>query len=486
MIVVFALAAVALALVLAISSLRPPPMSVPPRVDAIVSGVTLIQPGVGRLPDQTIVVRDGRLHAVRPRRAGDPAAPFEPAWVVPGLIDVHVHTPPRVALGGQTLFSLLHLAHGVTTVRDVGASDGSLPALARRLAKGALPGPRLLTCGPVLDGSPPGWPSATVVADAAEGTAVVDRLAAAGVDCIKVYNELGAPAFAAIAAAAERHGLPLVGHVPHAVGLSGVVDFEAQHLTGVPYLAHPRPPLGWDVRDADLLALSDADIEQALDVAASNGIRFTPTLANFRLRLSASDPQRFPPPTAARWLPRYWGGVWDVLAGHPSSQEAIEARLRALDVLREIVSRAHARGLDVLAGTDTIMPWVVPGDALHRELAALRDALGDAEAALAAATTVPGRHLGGGRIGVLRVGAEADFLVLPADPTVSLDALRDWRVLYASGRRYERATVDRWVEDAAAHFRGGLHGRLVDPLVSTVAGAFGHANAGGGSAPEAR
>ena len=72
-------------------------------------------------------------------------------------------------------------------------------------------------------------------------TGAGDLVAGEGVDCIKVCNELSAPAFAAVAAAAARHRLPLLGHVPHGVGLAALADgFEVQHMTGLPYLHRPR------------------------------------------------------------------------------------------------------------------------------------------------------------------------------------------------------------------------------------------------------
>ena len=33
------------------------------------------------------------------------------------------------------------------------------------------------------------------------------------------------------------------------------------------------------------------------------------------------------------------------------------------------------------------------------------------------------------------------------DPTEDLAALRDWRIVFADGRRYQRATIDAWLED---------------------------------------
>jgi cytosine/adenosine deaminase-related metal-dependent hydrolase len=444
------------------------------RADVIISGVTVINPAVERLIDYSIVVRDGSIREVRPRRTEDPEPICPGCYAIPGLIDAHVHTPPRIVFENQRLFALLYLAHGVTTIRDVGASDGSVADLAARLNEASLVGPRMFRCGPVLDGDPPGWPVAISVGDANEGAAIVDELAEQGVDCIKVYNEMSPEAFGAIAAAAQRHGLPLIGHVPHGVGLAGVTDFEVQHMTGVPYLAHSRPPLGWDIRDEDILLLTPDEIEEALEVAQRQRLAMTPTLANFRLRLTDSDPERFPPSEASHWLPRYWNDVWHLVAGHPTGEEAIDRRLRAIPVMQAMVRRAHERGIDVLAGTDTLMPWVVPGDALHRELAELSVALGSAEAALAAATTVNGRHLASGQIGVLAPGARADILLTAADPTMQLSTLRDWRIVFADGRRYDRATVDAWLEAARDHFDGWFHRHVIGTLVSWVAGSYAH------------
>ncbi len=467
-----AAAAAAIAAVLLWIGLVPPRLEQPPRAELVISGVTVINPGVERLADRTLVVRDGRIAEVRPRLASDPAPVCADCFALPGLIDAHVHTPPRIALGNQRLFSLLHLAHGVTTVRDLGESEPSVGALASRLNSGAEVGPRMLRCGPVLDGEPPGWPMAETITTAEQATATVARLARDGVDCIKVYNEIGREAFEAVAGAAARHGLPLIGHVPHAVGLAGVSDFEAQHVTGIPYVSRPRPPIGWDFRSEDLSALLGAEIDAAVELAAARRVAFTPTLANHSLRLIASDPVRFRPTPASRWLPAYWRHAWNFVAPHPEGDMEIAVHLEARPTLYEIARRLHRRGVDVLAGTDTIMPWVVPGEALHLELAALAEAFGGAEPALAAATTVNGRHLAPGEIGVIEPGARADVLLLRSDPTRDLAALRDWSVLIADGRRYERALVDGWLERYQRHFHGPLYATVMGGVVSTVSRRF--------------
>jgi len=452
----------------------PPDLPIPAREDVIISGVTIINPSTTRLTDHSIVVKDGYIRDVRPRRASDPEPICDECYAVPGLIDVHVHTPPRIVSGNQQLFALLYLAHGVTTVRDVGESETSVVELAARLNEGRLVGPRMFRCGPVLDGDPPGWPVAQVVPDGPAGQQIVDRLAEEGVDCIKVYNELGREAFDGIAAAARRHELPLVGHVPHAVGLDHVTDLEVQHMTGIPYLFRPRPPHGWDIRDEDVLSLRDDEIEHALDVALRQRLSFTPTLANFSLRLTATDPVRFPPSPASRVLPEYWADAWDLVAGHPSTEEAVQQRLDAIPAMRALVRSAHEHGIDILAGTDTLMPWVVPGDALHREMFELEVALGSAEAALAAATTINGRHLAPGEIGLIAPGARADILLVDEDPTERLSSLREWRILFADGRRYERGTLDEWLNEYRQHFHDWFQRHIMAKVAGAAVGLFDH------------
>ena len=459
---------------LLVGCLSPPDLPIPPRVDVIIAGVTVINPSMMRLTDHSIVVREGTIREVRPRLASDPEPICMNCYAIPGLIDAHVHTPPGIALGNQQLFALLYLAHGITTVRDVGESEPGVALLAARLDKGSLVGPRMFRCGPVLDGDPPGWPVAETVPDGPTGQRIVDRLAEEGVDCIKVYNELGREAFDAIAEAARHHGLPLVGHVPHAVGLDHVTDLEVQHMTGIPYLSRLRPPFGWDIRDEDVLSLGDDEIEHALDIALRQRLSFTPTLANFSLRLTASNPARFPPSETSRVLPEYWAHAWDLIAGHPATEEAIAQRLRSVSALRSLVRRAHQRGIDVLAGTDTLMPWVVPGDALHREMAELQQALGSAEAALAAATTVNGRHLAPGEIGIIESGARADILLVREDPTQRLSSLREWRIVFADGRRYDRETLDGWVDDYRQYFHGWFQRHIMGTVAALAVGLFGH------------
>lgn len=199
-----------------------------PRLPEIVlDGVTLVTPAISRLEHRRLVVRGARITEISPAEGrAQPRA----AFVLPGLIDMHVHLPPRLPPELVELWDTLLLVHGVTTIREVGSLDGSVFAIRRQITKGERAGPRIFACGPVLDGAPPTWPVARVLGSTSEAEAVVEQLAAQGADCIKVYDGLSTELRAAVRTAAHRRGLPVVGHIPASGSWSDLGLDDVQHL----------------------------------------------------------------------------------------------------------------------------------------------------------------------------------------------------------------------------------------------------------------
>ena len=449
--------------------LLPPQINFPAKADQMIAGITVLNPGSTTLENHTIVVKNGRITEIRPTRTSDDPSICNGCFVVPGLIDAHVHTPPKIAFGNQELFSLLYLKYGVTSIRDVGQSEKSVAALAKKLNAQELVGPRMYSCGPVIDGNPPGWSFSEVAETAEDGIRIVRELAERGVDCIKVYNEIGAEAYGAIVREAAKHNLPVIGHVPHSVGLKGVRNFESQHLTGIPYVNGSRPPYGWDYKNEDVVGMSNADIALAIELAKENNISFTPTLINTRLRLVASDSERFPPTEGMKYLPDFWDMAFRGVAWHPSTEAEISIQLDGVKAAKNIIKRAHAAGLDILAGTDTIMPFVVPGDALLLELDVLSEVLGSPEGALTAATITNGDHIDKDNVGVLRIGAYADMLVLTSDPRIDLKTVRDWEFLMTGGRLISAAQMDKQLARFDKHFHGKAYSAIMGYAMSIKA-----------------
>ncbi len=194
------------------------------------------------LDDAVVVVAgDGRVAAVGPRAAVPLPADLEVrggpgCWVGPGIVDAHVHLafgPPAEALRG-----------GVVAVRDLGAPLDR--ALAWRSAGGAAPS--VAVAGPLLT-APGGYPSASwgaagfalFVPDPAAARTAVARLAAAGVDVVKLALEPagGRPVpdpdtARAVVEAAHRAGLAAVAHALSAAMVERALDAGVDELVHVP------------------------------------------------------------------------------------------------------------------------------------------------------------------------------------------------------------------------------------------------------------
>lgn len=433
----------------------PPALPVPVEREIVLEDVTLVNPGASRRAHQQILIQGGRIAAIGPsEKKGE-----LPRYVLPGLIDMHVHLPPVLAPGLVDLFDFLFLAHGVTTIREVGSLDGEIFRIRREIEKGERPGPRIFACGRVLDGEPMAWPIAKSIRTRAEGEAAVAELVSLGADCVKVYEHIGAEALAGVREAAARRGLPVIGHLPEAAKLDAIPLSDVQHL------CYTR-----------CAALSPEEIEAFVVSSAEDGVAHTPTLVVSEGQLALAEYAAKATEAPYTAMPRFWREIlW-----HPSfagaflrSPEVPDAsfhaqRREALDSMKALVKRLHERGVRIHVGTDPIQPFVVPGASVRREMELLVEAGLSTEEALAAATSVAGETLGVADLGRLAVGAPADLLVLREDPTQDLQALGSLEMVVADGRVFTKEML----EDALEQQQRYLARTVIDlPLRLAARGA---------------
>lgn len=79
-----------------------------------------------------------------------------------------------------------------------------------------------------------------------------------------------------------------------------------------------------------------------------------------------------------------------------------------------------------------------------------------------------------GEIGLIAPGARADILLIDEDPTARLSSLREWRILFADGRRYERDTLDEWLDEYRQHFHNWFQRDVMATVSSVAVGLFDH------------
>jgi imidazolonepropionase-like amidohydrolase len=113
-----------------------------------------------------------------------------------------------------------------------------------------------------------------------------------------------------------------------------------------------------------------------------------------------------------------------------------------------------------MAGSDTPHPFQIWGFGMVREIEALREAGLSNMAALRSATVVPRDYLrslpGQGsalgwraEFGTVEPGARADLLLLGADPSRDLAALKAIEAVVAGGRLYDSGRIAAMLRDAA-------------------------------------
>ncbi len=441
--------------------LQPPVLAVPSQKRLVFFNVTVVNPGRDRRAKRTLTIQDGQIVAITTNpytiSESEAGTRFAGFYVLPGLIDMHVHQPPFDA----ELYGLLFLAHGVTTVRNTGDFSGTILKKRQQIQDGVYPGPRIFACGPIIDGDPPFWPGSRVVRTVAEARAVVDEVAAAGVDCVKVYGGLSGELLAAIREAATQHRLPVVGHIPLAVPFEEAHVKDVQHLTGVPsYTNHPDTSklaqfAAWA---AAWQNLDKSRIDFIVRTSVEQGLLHTPTLVVWTQMGRLRDYPTLRGDPAAQLLPRWYREVfWRPREAALPAYDDIAA---ALPKMKTVVRHLYRAGVRIHTGSDTPNPFVVPGVSLHEELHLLVNAGLTPEEVWVAATRWAGETLGLPKLGTVQEGAPADFLLFREDPTRDLAALSTLEAVVAQGRLYPKAVLEAALARHRDYFNGWLYDRL--------------------------
>ncbi|MEV8346008.1 amidohydrolase family protein [Streptomyces niveus] len=433
--------------------------------------VTVID-GSGAPPvrDMTVVVEDGRITGLAPSartrlRPGTRTVDLTGKYLTPGLIEAHTHSD-----GPESVVPALYALTGVTTVREMRGQPVH-HEWREKIRDGALLGPRWVVGSPIVDGTPSLWAAdvgpTIEVRDAAEARRAVRRVKREGADFVKVYSRLSRETYFAIADEARRQGIPHLGHCPDTVRIgeasaTGHRTIEHLHALLLATSRHekeirrrlaavridPRDPSSlsryhsWfqQVHPLEWRAVRGYDRNRAdalFRSLAANGTAVVPTLGVHRtLELPDDVPSR-----AEEWkyLPAWqvesWPDQLAALTGGRTPEQDRQIRQIFAHRLR-LVSELHGAGVPLAAGTDTGTGYLVPGFALHDELALLVAAGLTPAEALRTATRDAARALGLPAVGTVARGQAADLLVLDADP------LRDIR----NTRRIHGVVVDgRWI-----------------------------------------
>lgn len=389
---------------------------------ALVGGTLIDGTGAAPVTGKALLIEGERL---RLAFAGEIPADYSVVdlsgkWVVPGLIDCHVHligestldayrryvTPEpsrRLLNAAKDMANMLHT--GFTTVRQLGLGYGVALREATRL--GLLRGPRILAANTALTSTgghgdwaiyPEAWVRSwppefrgTIVDGEEECRKAVRRSFREGADLIKLmtsaggitnhphdliaHGEFSPSELRAIVSEARRWHRKVAAHAVGNAGVRLAVD------AGVDTIEH-------GVFEPDPAVIEDM---------AHRGIVLVPTLFIFS---------------------------WVIEEGREAGvfEEGIEAAKRLMDLQFRAVSAAHAGGVRVALGTDD--NGVLGAGRHGRELQLLCHAGLSARAAITAGTQNGAVACGlEHEIGTLESGKAADVIVLSRDPLADVSSL---------------------------------------------------------------
>ncbi|AUW59969.1 Xaa-Pro dipeptidase [Sphingobium sp. SCG-1] len=398
------------------------------------AGRLLADPATGRVEqNKTLVIRDGRVAEIRDGFVGEgqgTVIDLRDAFVLPGLIDSHVHLTgeqnPNSRLDEVTRssaeqamigagFAHKTLMAGFTTVADLGAENNAIFALREAVQRGDVPGPRIIAAGSAVSvhgghGDANGFRddilhllSPTSVCSGADDCMRAVRLQVrAGADIIKITATGGVLSNTAAGLAQQFSDAELAAIV------------QAAHRMGRQVTAHAH---GVDGINAFLKAGGDS-VEHGTYLDAESirlfkrpGTYLVPTLlaGDFVARVAASPGNFLTPAQTAK---------------------ALEAGPKMLDMAR----RAHEGGVHIAFGTDTGVS--AHGDNAQEFALLVKAGLTPLEA-IQAATISAAAHLKiADQAGKITVGMPADMVAVSGDPLSDVRTLEKMRFVMKGGTVY--------------------------------------------------
>ena len=362
--------------------------------------------------DSALLVEGGSIVAVGPHRdlrgSADVAHDFGSSVILPGFVDAHTHITIRPGEGDQhgqlqmppawqTIRGVRNLADmlssGVTTARIMSESHGIDFEFRGAVARGEVAGPRLLVSGFGL--SPPGGHGS---------------------------GECGVAGPAALRAAVAERTARHADHIK--VFMTGGVSSAGSQLTESNYDLAESTAIVAAARQAGINVAAHALGGPGVDIALEAGIH------SIEHGTMLTLPQLAAIERAGTWLVLTTSILF--------APEAIETGDGKVPEIMDKLVSARRHMLGVVDGMRAVRRLALGTDSMHgmfgREMKWLVEHGWTPSQALLAGTRNGGELLSDPRVGVLRPGSRADFVIVPADPLEDIDAVGMVSEVYRGGR----------------------------------------------------
>lgn len=370
-------------------------------------------------------------------------------WLMPGLIDMHVHIPtdggsfgPKLPTQGATVFfdlqdfMTLNISNGVTTLFDLGSRPEHF-GQRNEIAKGNVIGSRMALAAMIDGGEGNGRRANTVE----EGRQAVRSAKAEGYEFIKLYSDLNKETYKAIIEEAANQNLKTIGHI--ADSFQG--HLQEAFVPNFGMVAHAEE------LTKHAVDYSEKEAVQFAKMLKENGTWLCPTLTTIvwiasQVR-SLDELKELPtlqymhPLSQSKWLTanKY---------NRMSSPETIAKFENYVKFNNLLIKTCKAAGVPIVAGTDASTSGVVFGFALHDELELLVKAGLTNEEALSSATRTAASWLGiESIVGTIETSKKADLILLDENPLDNIINTKKIAGVFVNGYWLDKKKINAALTD---------------------------------------
>ncbi len=361
----------------------------------------------------------------------------ENKWILPGLIDMHVHIKER--------FAHLFTAAGITTVRNMAGSVVELEDMMN--AHNSAMTPRVISADRMIDGPPGLWgptsPYNFVTDDAEMARNEVRRQVALGADLIKVYGWLKPNVMEAVCDEAKKMNKAVSCDLIYATQVNAIEAAEMgvhwnEHASGILQMLHPEwgmqadeevwERINWD-------QFSAGKIERICEELLRFDVKICPTMTIYDQAYLGDNPWRANHIVKEKvevnaGLMNQWKYI--LKSGQLEKKIGVQQKL-----IKKIAKTYHSLGGTVVCGTDTPAGiFTYPGMALHRELELFVESGFTEFEAIKAATIISADALNRKDLGRVNVDAIADLLILNSNPLQEISNTKDIFSIIKGGTIY--------------------------------------------------
>ncbi len=383
-----------------------------------------------------VFVNRGKIAAIYPPnsviRAAATVIDGTGRTLLPGLFDMHGHTSPWD--------SVLQVAGGITTLRDMGNINDALNRLMTRIEAGNAIGPHIVPTGLIEGDSQHSLSLGITVKNVDEAKQAIDWYSQHGYRQVKLYNSMRPEWIAPVAAYAKERGVRVSGHIPAFMRAEQAVRAgfdEIQHINQVMlnFLVKDEDDTRTLLRfylvgdNANQIDLDGKPVKDFIQLMVERKTAVDVTMATFEYfflqRQGAPNPTF---KTVADHVPPIIRRAW--LTNTMDVTDKNEAPFRkSYDKLLGMVKLMHQSGVPLLAGSDD-----VAGFTLHRELE-LYVMAGISPLEVLKIATWNGAKYSQvlERTGSITVGKDADLILVEGDPSKNISDIRRVSLVMKSG-----------------------------------------------------